>query len=206
MKEKRIALFGGTFDPIHIGHTAVAASAVDYISAEKVIFIPVRRSALKDFLPVAGDADRFKMTALAVSNNDKFQLSDYELKKSGPGYTIETVRQFQREFGSETSLHWLLGADSIDDLPKWYKITELIDECNVSVMYRAGWEKPDFSKFTNIWGSKRVEKLQRNVIETPLINISSTEIRYRLASGKDVSDMLCSDVVEYIHKHRLYHS
>lgn len=206
MAERKVALLGGTFDPIHLGHTAVAAEAVKHIGAEKIVFIPAKRSPLKGFFPIASDDDRFKMMALAIANQKNFELSDCELKKPAPSYTLETVRQFQADYGRETSLYWLVGADSIDDLAHWYKIVELIDECCLSAMYRAGCEPPDFAKFETIWGCQRVEKLQRNVIQTPLIDISSTEIRTRLAAGRDVTDLLHPAVADYIRKCGLYRS
>lgn len=204
MTKRKIALFGGTFDPIHLGHTKVAAEAAKHIGAEKIVFIPAKRSPLKGFTPCAGDDDRFAMIALAIAGYKNFELSDYELKKPQPSYTLETIRQFKIDYGSETEIYWLIGADSIDDLAYWYKILELIDECNLSTMYRAGFEPPDFSKFKALWDSQRVEKLQRNVIETSLIDISSTDIRNKLATGQDVTNMLHPTVAEYIRIHKLY--
>lgn len=197
-------MFGGTFDPIHLGHTTVAAEARQHIGAERIIFVPAKRSPLKGFSPEASDTDRLTMIALAIADNENFQLSDYELQKPAPSYTLETVRRFQADCGRGTAIHWLLGADSIGDLPYWHRIIELIDQCNLSTMYRAGCEPPDFSKFTEIWGAQRVEKLQRHVIPTSLIDISSTEIRNRLAAGQDVNDMLHPTVADYMRKHHLY--
>ena len=204
MTKRKIVLFGGTFDPIHLGHSTVAAAVAEHIDAEKIIFIPAKRSPLKDSSPKADDDDRLKMIALAIAENRKFQLSDYEMKKPLPSYTLETVRHFQAEYGRETSIYWLTGADSVRELPRWYGIEELIDQCNLSVMRRAGCEQPDFTEFETIWGHKRVEKLRRNVIQTPLIDISSTEIRSRLATGRDVANMLAPAVADYIRKHNLY--
>jgi len=206
MAEKKIAFFGGTFDPIHLGHTAVAAAAAEHISAEKIVFIPAKRSPLKDSFPEAGDDDRLAMIALAIADNKKFQLNDYELAKPEPSYTLETVRHFQADYGAKALIYWLVGADSIDELSRWYGIVELIDECNLCVMFRAGCKPPDFAKFKDVWGAARVEKLQRNVIRTPLIDISSTEIRNRLATSRDVADMLHPPVADYIRKHGLYQS
>jgi nicotinate-nucleotide adenylyltransferase len=206
MVKKKIALFGGTFDPIHLGHTTVAAAAAEYIGAEKILFIPAKRSPLKDFSPEAGDDDRLAMIALAIADNEMFQLNDYELRKPQPSYTLETVRHFQADYGDNASLYWLVGADSVDELSHWFGIIELIDGCNLCVMFRAGCKSPDFAKFKNVWGTARVEKLQRNVIRTPLIDISSTEIRNRLVSGRDVTGMLAPQVADYIRKHGLYQS
>jgi nicotinate-nucleotide adenylyltransferase len=206
MVKKKIALFGGTFDPIHLGHTAVAAAAAEHIGAEKIVFIPAKRSPLKDSFPEAGDGDRLAMIALAIADNEKFQLNDYELRKPEPSYTLETVRRFQADYGGKALIYWLIGADSIYELSRWYGIVELIDACILCVMFRAGCKPPDFAKFKDVWGAARVEKLQRNVIRTPLIDISSTEIRNRLAAGRDVTDMLAPQVADYIRKHRLYQS
>ena len=144
------------------------------------------------------------MISLAIADNEKFDVSDYELKKSVPSYTLETVKHFQSTCGGDSTIYWLAGADSVSELPHWYGITELLDRCRLSVMYRAGCEAPDFTKFSNIWGPDRIERLQRNIIKTPLIDVSSTEIRKRLAAGGDVSDMLAPVVLEYISKHNLY--
>ncbi len=206
MVKRKIALFGGTFDPIHLGHIAVAADAAKMIGAEKIIFVPAKRSPLKGFFPRASDSDRFKMISLAIAHNKNFQVSDYELKRPEPSYTLETVRKFQGDYGGETSIYWLIGADSIDELQLWYGITELIDACNLSTMFRAGCEPPNFAKYEDVWGSDRVEKLQRNVVQTSLVDISSTEIRDRFAAGGNVTDMLHPDVADYIRKHGLYQS
>jgi nicotinate-nucleotide adenylyltransferase len=95
---------------------------------------------------------------------------------------------------------------SIDDLTYWYQIVELIDSCILTTMYRAGCEPPDFTKYEPQWGPQRIEKLHQNIIQTPLVDISSTEIRDRLAAGRNVTDMLNPSVAEYIRKHGLYES
>ena len=206
MTKRRIVLFGGTFDPIHLGHTAVASDAAKQIGAEKLVFIPAKRSPLKGFLPRASDGDRLEMITLATAGNKSFQVSDFELRKSAPSYTLETVRKFHSDCGDEASIYWLIGADGVDDLAYWHMITELIDACNVTTMYRAGCEPPDFTRFEGIWGRRRVEKLQRNIVQTPLVDISSTEIRKGLTEGRDVSKMLHPAVSEYISQHGLYQS
>jgi nicotinate-nucleotide adenylyltransferase len=204
MKKGKIALFGGTFDPIHLGHTRVAAAAAEQIGAQKVVFIPAKCSPLKQSLPQAGDDDRLSMIALATVNDNTFEFSDYELQKPQPSYTLETVRHFKGEYGADASIYWLVGADTVYDLPHWYHVAELIDECEVAAMFRSGCEPPDFAGFERLWGGQRVEKLRGNVIPTPLIDISSTEIRNRLAAGRDVSGMLEAAVLRYIRQRGLY--
>ena len=202
--EKKIALFGGTFDPVHPGHVAVAANASEQIGAEKTIFIPAQCSPLKAILPTASNEDRLKMIALAIKDHKGFELSDHELKKDEPSFSLETVRHFKSLFGSNALIYWLVGADTIDDLWQWYGIVELIDECNLCVMYRAGFPEPDLTKFVDVWGLKRVEKLQQNIIQTPLIDISSTQIRSMLSAGEDISGIVDPAVAQYIYEHGLY--
>jgi nicotinate-nucleotide adenylyltransferase len=204
MAGRKIVLFGGTFDPIHIGHTRVASFCAERIGAEKLIFVIAKYSPVKTHPPAADDKSRLAMVKLATAGERRFDISGYELKKKSPGYTIETVRKFKKDWGPAVELYWLVGADCVDDLPKWYKIKELIDECNLSVMYRGGFDRPDFSKFKKIWGAERVEKLQRNIIQTPLIDISSTEVRDLIAAGEDVSQKVAPAVLKYIRSHNLY--
>jgi nicotinate-nucleotide adenylyltransferase len=201
MTKRTIALFGGTFDPIHLGHTGVAAAAAAQIRAEKLIFVPAKCSPLKGFSPHASDEDRLAMILLAIAGYDGFAASDCELKRPAPSYTLDTVRQFKREYGPATSIHWLLG---IEDLVHWYKIRDLIDECDLTTMQRAGYDPPDFDRFEPMWGLERVAKLKRNVVQTPLIDISSTEVRRHLAADEDVRGMLHPAVIEYIRRHGLY--
>lgn len=204
--QRKIALFGGTFDPVHLGHIIVSAAAAEHIGAEKIIFIPAKQSPLKRLPPQTSDTDRFNMISLAITDENIFEVSDYELTKTAPSFTLDTVRHFQEKYGSDSSLYWLIGADSIDELPHWYRIEELIDECHICVMYRAGCKQPDFTGFEPLWGSRRVEKLQNNITPTPLVDISSTEIRNRLEKNQDVAQMLHSEVLRYIQKHHLYQS
>jgi nicotinate-nucleotide adenylyltransferase len=201
---RRIALFGGSFDPIHIGHTGVARAAAEYLGAEAVIFIPAKCSPLKGCLPRAGDDDRLAMIELAIRDNDVFAVDDCELRRPAPSYTLDTVKTFQADYGLDVSIHWLLGADSVDDLVHWYRIEELLDACNVSVMVRGRYETPAFDKYVSRWGLERVRRLRENVVSTPEIDVSSTEIRERLRAGGDVSEMLEPAVADYIRKHDLY--
>lgn len=204
MEKKKVILFGGTFDPVHQGHTTVADYACNYISAEKTIFIPAKRSVLKDFSPKANDRQRYEMLSLAIADYDKFELSDYEIKKAKPSFTLDTVKYFKSKLNLQYDLYWLIGADAIKDFPLWYKVEELIDICNLCLIYRAGFKKPDFSSFKKQWGLQRIKKMQKNVIKTPLIDINSTKIRKLLAQNKDVDNMLNTSVAKYIKKYNLY--
>ncbi len=203
-KHQRIILFGGTFDPIHLGHIEVAEYAFGRIGGDQLMFIPAKRSPLKKFFPKASDDDRYTMISLAVAEKESFDVSDIEIKRQTPSFTIDTVRYFQSIFGPNSNIYWLIGADAVDDLAKWYKIEELIDICFVSVMYRGGFEKPSFDSYIDQWGKDRVAKLENHVIDTPLIDISSTEIREKISTGIDVSQLLHPAVAEFIKIKGLY--
>jgi nicotinate-nucleotide adenylyltransferase len=201
---EKIILFGGTFDPVHNGHIAVSLAAAEKIGASKIILIPARRSPHKQQKPLAMDNDRIAMLKMAVADNKIFEVSPIELNRGEPSYTIDTVRQLKQKFGRDCEFYWLIGVDMLGDLPRWHKAEELLGECNFSVMNRGGFEKPDFSFLAGKFSSEAIEKLRKNQIRTPLINISSTEIRQKLKAGGDVSDMVNPEVLNYIKNHKLY--
>jgi len=202
----KVILFGGTFDPIHHGHVRVAQSALEQLGADEIVLIPARRSPHKKFLPMADGPARVEMISLAIAGKTTFRVSDCELKRSRPSYTLDTIRYLRAEYGQGVGIFWLVGADAVKDLADWHRILELVDECDLCVMFRAGFERPDFSGLGSVLGRRRVEKLEQNVVRTPLIDINGTEIRRKLACGADVSDMLEPKVLEYIKKNGLYGS
>jgi nicotinate-nucleotide adenylyltransferase len=201
---EKIVLFGGTFDPVHTGHIDVAQAAAKKVGSKKVVLIPARRSPHKNQKPLAPDNDRVAMLQLAIEGKNLFQISTVELNRAEPSYTIDTIHQLKQKFGPDCELHWLIGADMLKSLPLWYRIFELMNECCISVMNRGGYEKPDFDSLKGKLDEDNIEKLKKNMIETPFIEISSTEIRHKLADEEDVSKYLHPKVWDYIKKFRLY--
>jgi nicotinate-nucleotide adenylyltransferase len=201
---EKIILFGGTFDPIHIGHIEVAAAAAEQIGAGKVILIPARRSPHKNLKPLAPDNDRIAMMKLAVEGKNIFEINPIELNRAEPSYTIDTIHQLKQRFGGDCLLYWLIGADMLESLPKWHKINELLNECNICVMNRGGFEKPAFDELISQLGRENIEKLRQNAVETPSIKISSTEIRQKILNNEDVGKYLHPEVLDYIKIRRLY--
>jgi len=202
--KRKIILFGGSFDPIHNGHTIVARFAINYIGADGLVFVPAQRSPHKRVWPEANAADRLSMIELAIGDEKAMCVSDCELKRDPPSYTIDTVRYFRDQYGPEAELYWLVGADVLKDLPRWYRIKDLLDECNLCLMLRPGFDKFQLNEFINVFGQVRVNNLKQNIIPNPLIDISSTEIRQRILTGGDVPEMVHPAVLEYIRKHGLY--
>ena len=201
---KKIILFGGTFDPIHLGHITVADYALKNLGAEKLIFIPAKRSPHKSSFPEACDQARLEMLRLAAADRSEFEVSSCELKRAEPSYSLNTIRSFRKEYGSSVEICWLVGADAITDLARWFGICELIDECSLCVMLRGGVRMPDFTELEPVLGLYRIEKLRDNVISTPLIEVSSTEIRSKIARNETVEAMLDEKVRAYIEKKGLY--
>lgn len=204
MSTKKMILFGGTFDPIHCGHIRVADAARQYIGAGQVIFIPAKWSPHKKQQPAASDQDRFAMIRLAIDGRPAFSLCDCELHRTQPSYTLDTVHYFRDQYGPRTDLVWLVGADALKDLPRWFRIDDLLDVADIAVMYRAGYPKPDFEVCKSDFTPRQIQKLRQNVIPVPLVDISSTQIRTRLAKGLDVDDMLPPKVLAYIKIRNLY--
>lgn len=203
MKKRKIILFGGSFDPVHSGHVTVARSVFKQLSAEAMIFIPARQSPHKTDQPVEG-RHRLEMLRLAIVEDAAFSVSDCELNRSAPSYTLQTVEYFHDKLGDDAQLHWLIGADQLDDFGKWYRVTDLLNACRVSVMYRAGYPKPTFDRFLGVFSKDQIRLLSQNVVETPLVPISSTAIRQHLAVGTLPDNWLPEPVHDYIREHQLY--
>ena len=199
----KVILFGGSFDPIHVGHLRVAHHATQELVAKELIFIPARRSPHKTGVSVSG-SHRLAMIQQAIKGIEGFSSSDCELSRPEPSYTLDTVRFFRDQLGPDVVLHWLIGADQLDDLAKWYHVDELMAECRISVMARAGYPLPDMSCYEGIFSSDCIEQLRSDVVHTPLIDLCSTDIRSQLASSSVPADALPPGVLDYIKENRLY--
>jgi len=203
MHDSVMILFGGTFDPIHKGHLAVAQAAVEQLDTERLIFVPAHRSPHKTDTSASG-CHRLEMIRRAIVGCDRLDVSDCELERTGPSYTLDTVRHFQRRFDGGVDLVWLIGADQLASLEQWYRIDELLEACRIAVMHRGGCPPPDFERFKGIFTEPQLAALKENVMATPLVDISSTDIRRRLAAGDSCPDVLPDPVVRYIRTHHLY--
>ncbi len=203
MKQQTIVLFGGSFDPIHKGHTTVASCAIDQLQADQVFFVPAKRSPLKRHMPHASDEQRLTMIQLAIQDYEGYQVCDYEVNRPAPSYTLHTARHFAEAY-THSTLYWLIGADAVRDLPHWYGIKELIDLCTLSTMHRAGCAKPDFASLGSALGPQRVAHLSKHIITTPLLPISSTDIRKHLQNSESTEHLLDPKVEAYIKMHHLY--
>lgn len=201
-KESKIILFGGTFDPIHNGHLAVAEQALHCVDGDELIFVPARQSPHKKHPPTDG-THRFAMIRCAIEPAGRFSVSDCELKRAEPSYTVDTIRYFRQRCGESAEIYWLIGADQLDDLAKWYRIDELLDACHISTMVRGGYPAPDMGRFEGVFRPEQIDRLRRDIVKTPEIAVSSTQIRERLSRGQ-MPEEVPACVQDYIRRHRLY--
>lgn len=204
MNERRIILFGGSFDPVHEGHIRVAEYACRYLAAERTLLIAAGRSPHKEIHPHASGEHRMAMLRLAIKGHTNLEASDIELNRPQPSYTYETVEHFRKLYGDSIVLYWLLGADLVGDLGTWYRVRELIDGCRIAVMVRGGYGEPNLSALEEQIGAARVDKLRQWMIPTPAIDASSTEIRRRLAEGQGPGQEVPAAVAAYIARNGLY--
>jgi len=189
----RIAIYGGAFDPVHCAHLEVARMAYRQASLDDLIFMPAAHSPLKVQGPVASGAARIKMLELALADEAGFSIDDFELKRSGVSYTIDTVRDFKSR-KSEAELFWIIGGDQFAQLDRWRDTNQLVKMLTFLVLARPGY---DLSVPT-------IPELVWKKIEAPLMNESSTLVRERVAGGKWIMGLLPSSVEAFIRENRLY--
>jgi len=141
-----IGIMGGTFDPIHVGHLAIAEEAREVLGLERVRFVPAGVPPHRPEGTVAAAEDRAAMVELAIVGNEAFELSRAELDRSGPSYTTDTVEAFaatERADGREPDLTFILSAETLRDLPTWHEPERLVDTCRIAVVPREGYPAPD---------------------------------------------------------------
>ena len=193
-----VGLFGGTFDPIHNGHIEAANSAHLILKLDKVIMVPAGDPYLKRTKLVASPKERYRMVSLAIQKIPSLEVSDIEIFRSGPSYTIDTVRELKRE-GHEVIV--LLGTDSIIEMDKWQDPDLLHSECEVVGLTRPGFQ---IDKSKSYLSRQRKYSLRTIQVNSP--EISSTRVRNLIQDGVDVADLIPQEVNEYIKKEKLYHS
>jgi len=196
----RIGLFGGTFDPIHTGHTEIAEVVKEKIGLSKIVFIPAGNPPHKTDKAVTDKMDRFNMVKLAISDYDGFCVSDYEINKEERSYSVNLLKHFKDVY-KEDELFFIIGGDSLYNLPTWYHYEELISLCSFVVVSRPNqYEKEHLlDKF-----SGKEKPFRAFFIDDVSIDISSTEIREKLKDGQNVQNILHKSVYRYIKDKRLY--
>lgn len=200
MGKKRVGIFGGTFDPIHMGHLIVAETIMDEFHLDKVVFIPAAVPPHKLDKQISPAKHRYMMTMLATCSNPRFQVSDMEMHRQGPSYSRDTLAQLIEEHGRDTEFYFIVGADSVENLHTWNRIDELLTMCHFIGASRPGC-MPDMEKISKRFGPL-AEKI--HCLETPELEISSTEIRHRVGQKRTIRYIVPETVEQYIYKEKLY--
>ena len=197
----RIGIMGGTFDPIHFGHLALAESARENFELSEVLFMPSARPPHKNEDKVTAKIHRLTMTQLATQSNKFFKVSSIEFEREGLSYTLDTVDALSEIYGENTELFFIIGSDSVKDLPHWYRSVELLRRVNFIAAVRPGAEI-NFKDLKKFFGAENIKHI--HIIESPKLEISSTELRDRLKHGRSVKYLIPEAVEEYIFKEQLY--
>jgi len=203
MADGGIGLFGGSFNPIHNGHLIVARAVGELLGLDRVVFIPSPNPPHKPGADLADAADRLEMVRRAIAGETGFDCSDLEIRRSGPSYTILTVQEFSR-LKPGRPLCWIIGADSLAELYSWYRLAELVELCRIVTAARPGFDQPNLAELSRMLPAERVRRLQDDILPTPRIDVSATEIRRRVAAGLSIRYLVPDPVLEYLRQRGLY--
>jgi nicotinate-nucleotide adenylyltransferase len=183
----RVGVFGGSFDPVHVGHLAIALAALESVPLDRVLFVPVRRSPLKDRDPLASVADRVAMLEAAIVGEPRFALSRVELERDSVSYTVDTLEALR----SQGELFLILGSDALADLARWRTPDRIRELATILVAARPGAPEPD-------------PVHRARAFDAPRLDISSRELRARAARGLSLRYLVPDAVWEHIKKRGLY--
>ena len=192
----RIALFGGTFDPPHVGHLILGQALLNFLDIEKVFFVPAFIPPHKKGEHFSSVEDRLRMVELSIRSNDSFAVLEVEIKRGGISYSIDTIREVKNNFKlSRDNLFFAIGSDNLLDFDNWKSPDKILDTCRVVVFPRPGFDV-----------NRVKDDYRKNVVflRTPLIDISSREIREMVKRGQSIRYLVTDEVNRYINSRGLY--
>ena len=196
----KLGVLGGTFDPIHLGHLAAAEAARSALALDRVLFVPAGDPWLKAGATISPGEHRLAMVRAAIAGVPAYEASPVEVDRPGPTYTEVTLAQLQEIYGSDTELHFIVGADTVRDLARWHAPAEMLARCTLVVMGRPAQGELDLSTLARIapGASARAVSVDLDM------EVSATEIRRRAASGESLAGLVPDAVERYIKEHKLY--
>jgi len=199
----RVGVFGGSFDPIHLGHLWIAEAARETLALSQIRWVPAAQSPLKPDGPIASGSQRVTMLQLALAGLEGHQIDERELFRGDVSYTVDTIRELRNEF---PGVEWLMiiGGDSLATMRQWHQPELLLQMAIPAVVHRGGEPEPDFSVLQGIASEERIRMFRNNVIPMPLIEISSSELRQRVAQGRSIRFRTPRAVEAFIQAERLY--
>jgi len=195
----KIGILGGTFDPIHIGHLVVAEEARIKVGLNEVLFVPAGQPLLKPDRSITPADLRVEMVRRAIADNPHFKLCTLEIERPGPSYTVDTLMMLREQLGGEVSLLFILGRDTLAELPSWKEPQKLVQLCSLVVAPRLGAK--DLQHLET-----EIPRLLDKVIQLdmPVIGISASGIRQRIAQGLSIRYLVPTEVENYIAEQKIY--
>lgn len=213
----RIGLYGGTFNPLHNGHIGIVQYTKRFIGLDEVYFIPASAPPHKSSKNLAPAQERYDMVRKSVKGFEGFLVSDLELKRKGPSFTIDTINEFMKDFPSNAHFYLLMGSDAFLDINTWKKKDKIFETASVIVMLRGNWKEYDIiSAFIDdniskgyTFNQKKMQYSHRNkkniiICEVPQIDISSTMIRNHIQRNQSITDFVPDPVAQIIKTTELY--
>lgn len=194
----KLAIMGGTFNPIHIGHLVCAEEAASQFGFDEVLFMPAGRPPHKEVPGGATSEHRYLMTVMATVGNSRFRVSRFEIDREQPSYTVDTIRHLSQA-APEVEIFFITGADAILEILDWKDPEELLKMATLIAATRPGYPLDRFARQSGLMKSGRVQ-----IMEIPAIGISSSEIRERVARRKPIRYLVSSSVERFIEKEKLY--
>jgi len=205
----RVAIYGGSFDPVHIGHLWVAQNCAEKLKLDQVIFMPAATSPLKPSGPVASNDDRLMMLRLALggqqsaSDGAALLVDDRELRRGGKSYTIDTVEGMKRE-RPDDELFLLVGSDAFAAIGQWHRPEDLLSTITPVVFRRGGDPPIDWQVLENLVPASRIKEIEAASVSIPMIEISSGDIRQRVSQGRSIRFLVSQSVAAFIRADSLY--
>ncbi|HHW95243.1 MAG TPA: nicotinate (nicotinamide) nucleotide adenylyltransferase [Mogibacterium sp.] len=200
LSKKKYAIYGGTFDPVHMAHIILADIAVKEIGLDELIFMPAYISPFKQDTPTSSGENRYNMITKILNFNPAFRVSDYEFTLKSPSYTINTLEYFDDL--DYNKLYFLLGFDSLMEIESWHRGTDILIKFPLLTGYRPGTVKNDVISKIEYFREKYNAEI--NVLDMPPLDISATDIRRRILNGYSIKGLVHPKVEEYIFDNKLY--
>ena len=198
----RVGVFGGTFDPVHLGHLILAEQCREQAALDQVLFIPSARPPHKQNVPVTPFDRRVEMLALAISGQPAFRIDEMEKDRPGPSYTVDTLRILKVRLAAP-ELFLILGGDSLGDLPTWHDPCGILRLATVLIVARPGFEPPPLAEVSRALNCGD-DPVRLEMVDCPLIDIASRDLRQRVAAGKSIRYLVPRAVEVYIHEKKLW--
>jgi len=197
----KIGVLGGTFDPIHNGHLALAEEARAYLNLNEVIFLPAGQPWMKSDRSISPARHRTAMIALALQSRPYFKTSTIEIEHQGPSYSVNSIAELKTQAVEPTDWYFILGWDNLSKIPQWREPAKLIEMCFLAAVPRPGYERPNMKKL-----EAALPGIAKKVIlmDKPRLEISATDIRNKAAQGLPISGLVPEAVEKYIKENGLY--